>query len=184
MNTGRSPRKSAPKAALTRLIMFKHLCDIHNAPLFWKWVTERSGVAVWRSLSLSNPGQTWSTPAITEDGKPTGRPHWSAESEPYAVYTDPQEIGVITYLELKRFHVATRPVFFGLKLTGASCRKLERSLRAAGEGATYSFDYDTQECVILVPDQTLSLLEWANQNGNGTMAAQNGNGGKGDTDRE
>lgn len=149
---------------LPQPVRFCHTCEVYNASLFWQWVRERGGVALWRSLNLSNPTQTWSTPALDKHGQPTSKPHWSAEASPCAVYTDPAEIGVVTYAEHKRFHVAIRPGGGGFKLTDASSRKLEHALQAAGEGATYAFDYAAQECIILTPEQTISLLEWATQN--------------------
>jgi hypothetical protein len=145
-------------------VRFRHTCDVYNAPLFWQWIQQRGGVAVWRSLNLSNPAQTWSTPALDKHGQPTSKPHWAAEARPCAVYTDPAEIGVVTYAERKRFRVAIRPGGGGFKLTDASSRKLERALQAVGEGATYAFDYAAQECIILAPEQAVSLLKWARQN--------------------
>jgi hypothetical protein len=45
-------------------------------------------------------------------------------------------------------------------LTDGSQRRLEKKLDKAGEGATYQFDYWSQEAVILVPDKTISLKQW------------------------
>lgn len=61
---------------------------------------------------------------------------------------------MIGYHEVKRFHVAVRwgAQGFSLKLTDGATRNVRRALAKAGEGSTYTFDYDTQECVIYMPD--------------------------------
>ena len=42
---------------------FKHTCAPENAPKFLDWIKNRGGVAVWKSINLSNPDASWSTPA-------------------------------------------------------------------------------------------------------------------------
>jgi len=137
--------------------MYKLTIDVSNAPLHATWITERGGVALWKSLDLSRPDTIWSTPADK-----TGKPHWAADNQPYALITDPAEIEVVQYKEVKRFHVALRVGSSGLKikLTDASNARLNKYLVKAGDGATYAFDYGTQEAVILVPKDTVSLATW------------------------
>jgi hypothetical protein len=42
-----------------------------NAPRFSEWLKSRGGVAIWRSVDLSDPGASVSTPALTPEGTPT-----------------------------------------------------------------------------------------------------------------
>jgi hypothetical protein len=137
-------------------------CTIENAPLFWEWVRNRGGVAVWPSLDLSNPAG-FSTPAMT-DGKLTCKPHWRVADEP-TVFTDPTKITVIGQKEVKRFRVGVRrgSQGFSLKITDGGTRRINRALAKAGEGATYRFDYDTQEAVIYGETETMSLQEWVDK---------------------
>jgi len=137
--------------------MYKLTINIKHAALHVEWITERGGVALWHSLDLGRPDTIWSTPANAN-----GRPHWSADTAPYALITDPAEIAVVQYTEFKRIHVALRVSGNGLsvKLTDASNGRLNKYLAKAGEGATYEFDYGSQEAVILVPKETVSLAAW------------------------
>ena len=140
---------------------YKHMCTPENAPKMREWIASRGGVAVWPSVNLSNPGASWSTPALTAEGSPTTKPTWQADTKPAFVVTSEADIGVETMREVRRFHVATRhgrsnPV----KLTDASNRKLDAALTKAGKGSSYVFDYSTQEAVILVPETTVPLSEW------------------------
>ena len=135
---------------------FKHVCSEENAPRFKDWIENRGGVAVWKSINLSNIGASWSTPALAKDGTPTPKPTWEAEETPSLVVTDPKDIGVTTDKEVKRFHVAVRRGGNGfmLKCTEASTRKIDKALTKAGEGSHYQFDYSTQEAVIFAVTST------------------------------
>ena len=135
---------------------FAHTCTLEHARLFATWIAERGGVAVWGCLNLATPDRSWSTPA---DGT---KPHWSATDSPIAVYTDPDQIGVIQYKEVDRFHVAVRKGAQGLslKLTDASSNKLLKRMAKHDDEAIYVFDYLNQEAVVMVPDYTTSLTEW------------------------
>jgi hypothetical protein len=137
-------------------------CTPANAPRFREWIKERGGIAIWRSINLSNPGASWSTPTLTREGTPTGRPTWEADSKPSLLVTRESEVAVVSEREVKRFRVAIRRGTQGLqyKLTDASSRRLTKAVEAAGEGARYVFDYETQEACILVPDKTVPLDEW------------------------
>jgi hypothetical protein len=140
----------------------KHTCVRENAPKMAEWIRSRGGVAVWQSVNLSNPGASWSTPALTPEGTPYPKPTWEAESSPSRVITDASEIEVAIAIEVKRFHVAIRRGSEGLsfKLTDGSSRKLKAAVAKAGDGAWYEFDYSTQEAVIYTPGETVTLDKW------------------------
>lgn len=143
-----------------------HHCTAENAPKFADWIANRGGVAVWRSINLSNPGASWSTPALTKEGEPYPKPTWQADSKPERVVTDPDNVLVSEDEEVKRFHVAIRRGGgFQFKCTDASSRKIEKAVEKAGEGAYYIFDYFTQEAVIMAPAKTYTLREWVEENG-------------------
>lgn len=131
-----------------------------NAPLFLKWIAGRGGVAVWRSVDLSDPDKSWSTPADAEQ-----RPSWQAASTPERIVTDPAEVDVVVDREVKRFRVAVRVGSSGLrvKCTDASSSRIRREVEKAGDGAHYAFDYETQEAVIFAPVSTVPLSEWSRQ---------------------
>jgi hypothetical protein len=141
---------------------YKLLCSIEYAPQLDEWLKAGRGIAVWQSINLSNPGGRWLTPAVLEDGTPLGKPNWQAANIPEAIITAPAEIGLLTYKEVKRFYVAVRRGSQGLslKLTDGATRKVRRAVAKAGDGAVYSFDYVTQEAVISVPAETISMVEW------------------------
>ena len=128
---------------------FKRVYPTEHARQIADWLKNRGGIAIWRTLNLSDPGKSWTTPADSS------RPDRYAESLPSEVITDPNDVGVTQYREHKRFHVALRmgKQGFALKLTDASNNRLNRALQKAGAGSSYEFDYETQEAVILVPDK-------------------------------
>ena len=142
---------------------FQHEVLPENAGKFRQWIRERGGVALWRSISLSNPGASWFTPARTADGQPMGKPNWQSDDVPTFIVTSEDDVGVVTEREVKRFRVAVRggrsnP--FMIKLTEGSAKRLRRELEKVGDGASYTFDYHAQEAVILVIEETVSLSEW------------------------
>jgi hypothetical protein len=59
------------------------------------------------------------------------------------------------FKEVKRFRVGIRMGSQGLrvKVTDGGSRRIRREVAKAGAGATYTFDYMTQEAVILVPEE-------------------------------
>jgi len=141
--------------------MAKIVTSIQNAGKLLEWINTRSGIAVWNSIDLSNPGAQTFTPAIT-DGKPTGKPHWRFGNEPSMIITDPNEVEVTQDEEVRRFHIAIRRGSQGLsfKLTDASTRKVHAAVEKVGEGAYYEFDYSSQECVIMKPTSTMPLSQY------------------------
>jgi hypothetical protein len=150
----------------------KHHCNVENAPRFLDWIRNRGGVAIWRSVNLSNPGASWSSPATIRKGDcegqtgdeviPYPKPNWQCESQPTRVITSTDDVLVYTDKEVKRFRVALRCVSaFQIKCSDASSKKIRKAVEAAGKGAHYVFDYETQEAVILAPTSVVSLTEWA-----------------------
>lgn len=142
--------------------MSKHLVTPENAPKFWEWLQHRGGIAVWKSINLSNLGASWSTPARTESGEPTPKPSWEAGGAPARIITSAEDVEVCLYKEVRRFHVAVRRGAQGLtmKLTDASSRRLRSAVDKAGVRASYQFDYGTQEAVILAPERVIPLVEF------------------------
>ena len=138
----------------------KHECAPENAAKMREWIRSRGGVALWRSCNLSNPGASWSTPALTTEGAPYPKPTWEAEGAPHRVITDASEIEVITRKEVKRFRVAVRAGGFLFKCTDASTRKIRAACDKFGPDSSYAFDYETQECVITMPGERVSLTDW------------------------
>lgn len=133
-----------------------------NAPKFLEWLKTRGGLAIWRSIDLSDPGASCTTPVNGPDGKPATKPHWKYAEKPERIITDAAEVEVVTAKEVKRFHVAVRrgAQGFKLKLTDASSEKLRAACKRAGPESWYEFDYGAQEAVIFVPDKKIPLSEW------------------------
>ena len=144
--------------------MDKHECAPENAAKMLDWIRTRGGVAVWRSANLSNPGASWSAPALTSEGLPQPtKPTWEAESRPARIITDPSEIEVVTRREVKRFRVGVRMAGLTLKVTDAGTRRIRAEVEKAGDGASYEFDYDEQAAIITVPGERVLLSEWVPQ---------------------
>jgi hypothetical protein len=141
-----------------------HECEPENAARMLDWIKTRGGVAIWPSLNLSNPGASWSTPALTEDGKPYPKPTWEAANEPERIIKDASEIVVVTRREVRRFRVAIRstgPMGLTFKCSDASSRKIREAVAKVGEGASYHFDYEHQQAVIAAPSESVTLDKWS-----------------------
>ena len=143
----------------------KHVCNPQSAKQMLEWIKTRGGLALWRSINLSNPGETWTTPLNKADGTPMPKQSWEMANEPYRVITDPAEVEVHIPKEVKRFHVGVRMGSQGLswKVTDGGSRRIEREVAKANEkygDAWYEFDYSTQDAVILVPDARIPLEEF------------------------
>ena len=107
------------------------------------------GVLVWHSLDLGNLDQQWITPLDEEN-----KPHWAACSRSEAEeITDPGAVAVVILEEVERFYVHLRVSGNGLstKLTDEASQYLKERLVIKGrtEWASYRFDYESQEAVIL-----------------------------------
>jgi len=131
-----------------------------RASTIYSWITTRGGLAVWKSISLSDPGKQLLTPALT-DAAPTPRPHWSVAETPEIYGPDRlPEIIVSVDEEVKRFHIALRNTGLYIKLTDASSRKVRAEVARAGEGAYHAFDYSEQEAIIFRQVSTTPLSEY------------------------
>ena len=138
--------------------MEKHRINSQAANLIAEWFRTRGGVAIWRSVNLSNPGASWTCPVNDPDGKPAAKPTWQAASAPERTITDPTEVEVVTFKEVRRFHVGLqRGSGMSFTLTSAASRKLRLALEKAGNDSTYEFDYAAQDAVIMVPDEIVPL---------------------------
>lgn len=136
----------------------------YNADKVLDWMKNRGGVAVWRSVNLSNLGTSWTTPALTGEGKPSGKPSWQAANEPDKVIADPSRIAVVGEKVVRRFHVGTRMAGSGmaLKVTDGGTRRIHAAVAKAGPDAYYRFDYGSYEnAVIVVPEFKCSLDKWS-----------------------
>lgn len=145
--------------------MDKLECSIEHAAQYRDWIANRGGLLVWQSINLSNPGASWTTPAIT-DGAPTGKPTWQADNTPARHIQSEDEVVVVQPREVKRFRVGVRRGDQGLafKVTDGGSRRIRREVAKAGEGAWHEFDYSTQEAVILVADNPVPLSRWGGDN--------------------
>ena len=143
----------------------KHVCMPCDAESMLKWIKTRGGLALWRSINLSNPSKTWTTPAKSMDGTPMPKQSWEMANEPYRIITDPAEVEVHVPKEVKRFRVGVRmgSQSFSFKVTDGGSRRIKREVAKAQENygdAWYEFDYSTQEAVIMVPDSKAPLEEF------------------------
>lgn len=144
----------------------KHVCNPQSAKQMLEWIKTRGGLALWRSINLSNPDKTWTTPLNKVDGTPMPKQSWEMANEPYRVITDPGEVVVDIPKEIKRFHVGTRRAEFAIKVTNGGTRKIRAAVSKAAEqygDAWYEFDYSTQEAVIFVPEKSLPLQDYLAQ---------------------
>ncbi len=142
-----------------------HRCLPANAKIFMEWLTTRGGLALWRSINLSNPGLAWTTPATEADGTPKTKPSRQAANEPYRIITDPDEVVVDIPKEVKRFRIGIRKASQGmsLKVTDGDTRRIRKEVVKAQEQygeAWYEFDYILQEVIILVPEKTILLRKF------------------------
>ena len=144
-----------------------HVVEESHARQFADWIRNRGGLCVWPSVNMSNLGISWTTPRYTENGVLVEKPTWQAANSPERVIMSTDNVDVVTYREVKRFRVAVRRSGNGLSLkcTDGATRRIDSSLARAGDGATYRFDYETQEAVILVPSTPVTLTEWLAQHG-------------------
>lgn len=152
--------------------MDQHICTPENAPKFMDWLRNREGIAVWKTVNLSDPGRSWSAPVISQHGERLVRPHMYAAGAPARIITSADDVLVETGKEVKRFHVALRQHgCMGTKfsLTDGGTRKVKAEVAKAtekhGKEAWYEFDYSTQDAVIMIPDLQVSLTQYASDKG-------------------
>lgn len=109
-------------------------CRPEHAEKFALWIADRGGLAIWRSVDLSDLRASWTTPVLDPDGKPYQKPHWKAGNTPEIV-TDPARVGVYTEVLFKSIRVSLRRGSNGLslKLTDASQRRVDVAMAACKE---------------------------------------------------
>lgn len=115
---------------------YKVECTEENAPKFLKWVRERGGVALWKSVNLSNPSASWTTPATIRKGDcegqegdeiiPYPKPNWQVGAP--EVITDAKDIGVYADELYKAIPVALKLSGMNYVLTDGSNRKVKKLL--------------------------------------------------------
>jgi hypothetical protein len=141
-----------------------YTCSASNALKIWRWLTKRGGIAVWRSVNLSNPGASWTTPAFEADGvTPYTKPTWQADNKPERIITDPALVMVQTDREVRRFRVGVRVGGSGMQVevTDAGSRKIRAAVAKAGVGSYHQFGYTTQEAVIMTPsEKPMMIKDW------------------------
>lgn len=141
--------------------MNKIYCAPGHAPLFLKWIREREGIAHWSTLNLSNPGQSWNSPVVSQDGTRLARPHAYAQTEPDFIVTSTDDVLVTQGKEVKRFHVGLERHGMNLKLTAGGSRRVRAAVEKAGDRAWYEFD--GQDAVIMVPAFEKTLTVYAKE---------------------
>ena len=132
--------------------------SIENVNKIVNWLKNRGGILVWKSINLSNPGKSWSTPALTETGNPYSKPSWESATNPERHITSFDEINLVTDKEVKRLKIAVRRSSneLSLKLTDASSERVRKACDKYPH-STYYFDYWEQKAVICIPDQIIPL---------------------------
>lgn len=142
-------------------------CAPESAPKLADWIANRGGVAVWKSINLSNPGAEWMTPSLDAAGNRTPKPTWQAGNEPDRVVAHTDRVGVMTVAYYKRVRVALRLSGSGLslKLTDHSQHTLDRVMAECREKHGSAFyeraDEDGRPGMnIYYTTGEVSLTEW------------------------
>lgn len=138
--------------------LFPVTCVPENAERFAMWIRERGGICLWKSLNLSNPGASWCTPFILEDGTEATKPNWQTDNAPAVVVTSMDDVGVEIPVEIKRIKISLIQRGFKVVLTDGSTRKVNDALDKAGDRAFYTFEDDV--AVIWGVRGTVALDEW------------------------
>jgi hypothetical protein len=144
-------------------VLEKFIVHSDSAQQIAGWLKAGRGVAHWTSIDLSDPGFELTTPALQADlFTKTEKPHWKVGSEPKRVIFDASEVEVRTFELAKRFHVGVRMGGNGLalKVTDGGTRRINRELAKTGDGATYSFDHETQDALIFRTKGSQPLTDW------------------------
>lgn len=151
---------------------FKHVVNGgKNAGMISDWLANRGGILIWHSADFGDPEHTVTTPALDQIGNRPKKPDWKCDDEP-TLLTNPDEIGVASSVEVKRFHVATRlgSQGFRIKVTDGGSNRIWREVAKAearyGYGKVwYCFDYgDYQNAVIMADTEIISVTEWRKRN--------------------
>lgn len=98
---------------------FKIERPIADASKMRQWLDTRGGIAIWKSINLSNPGTQWLMPAdVTE------KPSWQCANDPEIV-TSAADVGIYTETLYKAFRVSLRQAGMAFKLTDHSQKRLD-----------------------------------------------------------
>ena len=144
-----------------------YACQEEDVGKIHDWMLHRGGIFIWRSVNLSNPGASWTSPARDSKGKAYTKPNWQCDNVPERHITNLVDVMVSTAKEVKRFHVATRMGGNGLsiKVTDGGTRKIRAEVEKAKEKyrkpAWYAFDDSAEKnAVILIEDTVVPLSDW------------------------
>ena len=144
-----------------------YVCQNEDAGKIHDWLLHRGGIFIWRSVNLSNPGASWTSPAQDSDGRPITKPNWQCHSVAERHITDIADVMVATAKDVKRFHVATRMGGNGMsiKVTDGGTRKIRAEVEKAKEKfhkpAWYEFDFCAEKnAIILIEDTVVPLSDW------------------------
>ncbi len=146
--------------------MDPYICNAEVAEKIHDWLLNRGGIFIWRSINLSNPGASWTSPARDSEGKATTKPTWQSGDQPERHIVNIDDVSVATTREVKSFHVATRMGgSMNIKVTDGGSRKIrsevEKAEKKHGKPAHYVFDYGSYEnAVIVIDDETIPMSEW------------------------
>lgn len=144
---------------------FEHECDEENAARFLDWIRNRGGVAFWKSVNLSNPGASWSAPALQADGQPATKPTWQAENAPSAIYRDASKIGVYTGKVVETLPAVLRLKGMTAVLSKQTAKRLAAALRRVEKSHGSSFyrmgGLTDPAVYICTAGPMISLQEWA-----------------------
>ncbi len=125
---------------------------------------EHGRVRYWENADLRVAGGFHLAPTHHDNGDEAmiHKPHWQCHDLPSLEIFSTDAFAVVTRVEVKRFRVGLRmgSQGFTVKLTDGASNRLRRELAKAGEGATYHFDYGTQEAVITVRETTMPMSSW------------------------
>lgn len=133
-----------------------------------RWLSKHGGVAVWKSIDLSRPGEECLMPYADEQGVKYAKPHWRYSDDPIVV-TDESNVSVYRERFYKQIPVALRRGSQGLslKVTDASMRKVNRALAEceAKHGNAYweRGGLDNPSITITYRDGEVPLKNWRAQ---------------------
>lgn len=104
-------------------------CRPDHAAKLRDWIQNRGGVALWRSIDLSDPGASVLTPADS------AKPRWKFANEPEVIVTRGSDVGVYQEVLFRAFHVALRRSTNGLafKLTDYASERVHKVMNECRE---------------------------------------------------
>lgn len=147
----------------------KYTCNEANAKQIYKWLNTRGGIFIWKSINLSNPCGSWTSPARNGVGSVVEKPNWQCDSTPARHITSVDDVMVSTAKEVKRFHVAVQEGGTGYVVTSGGSRRIRDEISKARQKydkpAWHVFDYwDEKNAVIMIEDSAIPMAEWVKNN--------------------